>query len=574
MRYNRDMALYKQDDIVTLNVTAFGMDGEGIAKQDGFVFFVKGALAGETVKAKILHVNKKGLVFCELKEVVVPSEKRVKPVCNRSDRCGGCDMMHLAYEEQRKVKRENLATLFRKNVGRGDIAIDEVEPCSTPLGYRNKIQLPFGTVNGKVAVGFYKENTHKVVSITKCFLHGEWAEKLIGVTLEYANGNGLTAYDDETGRGLLRHVVARNTDDGLCIVMVTNGKKLPYADKLTDALKKAFGDDFSLWNSVKTEKDNVILGKTMYPIKEKAQTVDVLGIKAEINPYSFLQLNNEIRDKIYSRIIEEITREEGEKIVVDAYAGVGMIGAILAKNGCRVYNVEIVKEATEDGNKLVKKNGLSDRVTNVNGDAAVIVPKLIHEITGSKSDEKESQTKIYILLDPPRKGCEKKVLDAIGSIRVPHEIFYISCYPATLTRDLKIVLDTGYDVRYVTPYDMFPQTKHVETLVQLSHKTPDSHIVVKVDFDKDNSIQTDTLLKNVQTYKPAERVTYKMIQAYVEEKYGFKVHTAYIAEVKRSYGLPMYDAPNAVEELKRPRQHPSEKMVEAIKDALKHFDIV
>ena len=467
MRYNRNMALYKQDDIVTLSITAFGMDGEGIAKKDGFVFFVKGALAGETVKAKVLHVNKKGLVFCELKEVLVPSEKRVKPVCNRADRCGGCDMMHIRYEEQLKIKRDNLVNLFRKNVGREDVKVDDVVPCSTPLAYRNKIQLPFGTVNGKVAVGFYKENTHKVVSITKCFLHGDWAEKLIGVMLEYANGNGLTAYDDKTGKGLLRHVVARMTDDGLCVVVVTNGKRLPFAEKLTDGLQKAFGDDFALYNSVKTEKDNVVLGKTMYPIRDKKLTVNVLGVTAEINPYSFLQLNNEIRDKIYTRIVEEITAEKGEKIVVDAYAGVGTLGAVLAKNGCRVYNTEIVKEATEDGKKLAIENGLEEKITNQNGDAAILVPELIKEIAETKRGETESQKAIKIILDPPRKGCDERVLQAIASLPVLHEIYYVSCYPATLTRDLKFLLNHGYEINYVTPYDMFPQTKHVETLCLL-----------------------------------------------------------------------------------------------------------
>lgn len=563
------MALYKQDDILTLDVVSYGMDGEGIAKQDGFVFFVKGALAGETVKAKVLHVNKKNLVFCDLKEVIVPSKKREKPVCNRFERCGGCDMLHISYDEQLRIKRENVKALFRKNMKREDIEVDDVVPCSTRYGYRNKIQLPFGTVNGKVAMGFFRENSHRIVSVTKCFLHGEWAEKLIDVMLRFANENGLTAYDDATGKGLLKHAVARKTDDGLCIVVVTSGKRLPFEKKLIALLEKAFGDEYALYNSIKKERNNVVLGEEMICLKQKRLTVNVLGIKAEINPYSFLQLNNEIRDKIYGRIVEEIKKTGKKSVVVDAYAGVGTLGAILAKDGNKVLNVEIVKEATEDGKKLAKENGLTEEeITNINGDAAVVVPKIVNELT------EEEKKNVVILLDPPRKGCDERVLSALSSITAPHTIYYISCNPATLTRDLNALLQNGYQINYVTPYDMFPNTKHVETLVQLSHKTPDSHIVVKVDFDKDNSIQTDTLLKNVQTYKPAERVTYKMIQAYVEEKYGYKVHTSYIAEVKRCLGLPMYDAPNAVEELKRPRQHPSEKMVEAIKDALNHFGII
>ena len=467
------MAMYKQDDILTLDVVAYGMEGEGIAKENGYTFFIPFAIKGEKVKVKVIHVNKKNLVFCELKEILESSEMRVKPECNRFMRCGGCDMAHIKYEEQLKIKRDNIINLFRKNAGM-DVKVDETVPCTTPYGYRNKIQIPFGTVNGEVAMGFFRENSHKIVSVTKCFLHGDWAEKFIKLFIAFAKDKKLTAYDDVKKKGLLRHLVVRKIGDEYCVVVVTNGEKLPHVKELTARLDEVFGDNYALYNSVKKEHNNVIMGENIVPVKEKRIEADILGIKSEINPYSFLQLNDEIRDKIYSRIIEEIG--EGEKTVIDAYAGVGALGAVLAKNGATVYNVEIVKEATLDGEKLALKNGLQDKITNVNGDAAEVVPAIISKLTESDNGIKDTQKPIYIILDPPRKGCEKRVLDSISEIKASHKIYYISCNPATLTRDVKILADAGYEVNYVTPYDMFPNTKHVETVVCLSLRDKRSDI--------------------------------------------------------------------------------------------------
>lgn len=456
------MAIYKQDDIVTLYISGYGADGEGVAKADGFVFFVPFAVKGETVRAKVVHVNRKNLVFCELKEIIESAEERIKPPCNRFTRCGGCDIMHLKYEEQLRIKRDNIIALLRKNAGIEDVEVDEVVPCSEPYRYRNKIQLPFGTVNGEIAMGFYRENSHKIVAITKCFLHGEWVEKLIKVFVGFAKTHGLTAYDDIKKSGLLRHMVARKLNGGFCITVVTNRQKLPFADDLIMRLNEEIGEEYALYNSVKQAQNNVIMGESAVAIKEKKIYAEIMGIKMEVNPYSFLQLNDEIRDKIYKRVIEEINGDgNGEKIVIDAYAGVGALGTILAQNGATVYNIEIVKEATEDGKKLAEENGLGGKVFNINGDAAVKVPEILKETTGQERT---------IILDPPRKGCDERVLKAIAEADKAEKIYYISCNPATLTRDLKILAENGYKIDKITPYDMFPQTKHVETLVLLGRR--------------------------------------------------------------------------------------------------------
>ena len=580
MRYTLIMAIYKQDDIVTLLISGYGASGEGVAKKDGFTFFVPFVLVDETITVKINHVNKKGLIFASVKEILNPSPLRVKPPCNRFTRCGGCDMMHIDYKKQLEIKRDNIVNLLRKNAGI-EFPVDETVPCSSPYEYRNKIQLPFGEVNGKVAVGFFKENSHKIVSITKCFLHGVWVEKLIEVFLDFANQNKLSAYNDMTKRGLLRHMVARQIDGQYCIVVVTNNNDLPKSKELCNRLIEKIGDNFALYVSIKKTHDNVILGEKLKVIKSREIEVDILGIKCEINPYSFLQLNNEIRDKIYSKVINNIMEKSSSPIVLDAYAGVGAIGAVMAKRGARVYNIEIVPEATKDGDKLASKNGISDKVTNICGDASIVLPELIKYILGNQNDENKSLKSIIsqnvsIILDPPRKGCDERVLKAITELECEYDLYYISCNPATLTRDLKILCESGkLKLNSITPYDMFPQTKHVETLVVLSHKKPDGHISVNVEFgEEEGQVSLKDIEKRAKEREPKKKITYKDIQAYIEEKYGFKVHTAYIAEVKRDLGLPIYDAPNAVEELKKPRQHPTEKMVEAIKDALKHFEII
>ncbi len=468
--YNRSMEKLKQDDILTLHIDSYGMDGEGVAHAGEYVIFVPFAIKGEQVRAKVTYV-KKNLVFCNLIEVERPSAFRVKPECNRFPKCGGCDLIHIDYAEQLRVKKENVRTLFRKNAGL-DIEIDDVVPCSTPLGYRNKIQLPFGTVNGKTAMGFFRENSHKVVSITKCFLHGEWVETLIAVFLKYAEKFGIAAFNEETKTGVLRHMVARHIGGRYCIVVVTDNKPLPHCDYLLSELDSALGkENYSLYLSPKEERNNVILGKRIVPIRENPFVIDVLGIRVSLNPYSFLQLNNEIRDKIY---LDVANRIPNGSFAIDAYAGVGVLGATLAKRGVHVINIEIVPEATADGDKLARENGVLDYVQNINGDAAVCLPQVVRSLPADRP--------VSVILDPPRKGVSPEVVATLNALPQDVSLYYISCNPSTLTRDIKL-LSASYRVESVTPYDMFPNTKHVETLVVLSHKTADEHITVKVDFE-------------------------------------------------------------------------------------------
>ena len=539
------------------------MNGEGIAHFEGYTLFVPYAAKGAVVRVRVQHI-KGNVAHCTMVSEIEPAPCKNVPPCEVFGVCGGCALQHVAYDVQLDIKRQQVVNCLYK----AGVAVDGVEPTvPSPnlYGYRNKLQLPVRNVNGKTEFGFFREGSHDVVPIEHCLLHGEWARTLIDCMRRYVRISGITPYDENTAQGILRHVVARYVDDTLMLVLVVNGNTPPMPQALTDILKGSFAK-LSWGYSINTKRTNVIMFDDYHPVVgTDSIECDMYGLRCALSPLSFLQINESVADKIYDQVVSCIPKGA---TVVDLYSGIGIMTARIARKAKRVYGVEVVEAATRNADRIMKANGI-DNVTNYCADAADKIDELARLVA---SDNEKGE--FVIVLDPPRKGCDTRVLRTILSA-APDRILYVSCNPATLARDLAILTaDDKYALRFVRPFDMFPQSGHVETLVQLSHKTPDSHIVVKVDFDKDNSIQTDTLLKNAQAYKPAERVTYKMIQAYVEEKYGFKVHTAYIAEVKRSYGLPMYDAPNAVEELKRPRQHPSEKMIEAIKDALNHFGII
>jgi len=447
----------KIGDSLELSITDIGSSGEGIAHIEDCTVFLPYALPGETVKAKVTFL-KKNLVYGVLTHVLTPSPDRIAPVCPLFYRCGGCDLMHLRYGAQLLAKRNHLINILRKNSGyTGDVA--PAVPSPEELYYRNKIQLPFGVREEKTVLGFYKPQTHFLVPLDKCYLHGDWADKLIETVTEYANRNKLTVYEEAGAKGLLRHLIARTVGGALMVTLVINGFTLPNAKELVSSLKARF-TDVSLYLSVNTRRTNVILGDKLIPVFAPPQTIDVSGIKIQINPLSFFQINDGIRAKIYDAVASALDVQSGAT-VIDAYSGVGLLGAILAKSGAQIYNVEIIPEATRDADTLYAANGLSDRVTNLCGDAAEVLPKLIGELSPTTPS-------LSVVLDPPRKGCDPAVLNALTASPVD-KLIYISCNPATLSRDLAMLLPS-YHVESITPYDMFPQTQHLETLVCMTRK--------------------------------------------------------------------------------------------------------
>ena len=346
------------------------------------------------------------------------------------------------------------------------------------------------------------------------------------------------------------------------VVLVCTRKRLPHADRLIEILSSD-PNIASIVINVNKKNTNVILGESCFVLYGKEQICDVLcSNKVNISPLSFYQVNRNQAEKLYE-IAKDFAGLTGSEILVDLYCGAGTIGLSMAKQVKQLIGVEIIPQAIENAKENAAQNGISN-AEFICADAAKATQMLLWRQLSPD----------VVVVDPPRKGCGESVVRDIVVIK-PKKVVMISCNPATAARDCAMFQEQGYCCVKVQPVDLFPRTAHVETVVLLSHKKPDGHINVKVEFGEgEGKVPLDNIAKRAEGYKPKERVTYKMIKEYIEAKYGFKVHTAYIAEVKRDLGLPMYDAPNAVEELKQPRKHPTAEKVEAIKDALKYYKMI
>ena len=456
----------KKGDILDLEITSSGMEGEGVARVEGQVVFVPLCMQGEKVRVMVREVNKK-FARASVIKVLEPCEDRVIPLCPIFYRCGCCDMQHIKYRKQLEIKKANVEACLYKALKRR-IDVDDVRGDGLVFGYRNKIQVPLAKVAGKVVAGYYKGNTHKVVpfgervreDLGACVMYERGMQDMLDAFLNYANEAGLDCYDEERHEGFLRHFVARKVGDKYAVVIVGNGKKLPLQKSLIKALTNT-GRKFSLYFDSNTKKTNVIMSSDITLIYGEARLeADVCGVRAKVSPLSFMQINDGVRDMIYRDVAERI-KSDGAGTVIDAYSGAGVLTNVLAKSAKKVYGIEIVPEAVADADELTKSCGNAVKVVNICGDCAQKLPLLADKL-------REEREKFSVVLDPPRKGCDAKVLDALKSAK-PDSVYYISCNPATLARDLAI-LGCDYEILSVSPYDMFPQTKHVETLVCLEKK--------------------------------------------------------------------------------------------------------
>ena len=580
--------MIEKNDVICAVTEAIGSNGEGIIKHEGITFFVPACLPGEKVRFKVLKV-KGNIGYGKVEEILTPAEERVREKCPVFSRCGGCCLQHLDYTAQLSHKATVVKDALRKIAGL-NIAVPTAVKSDFPYAYRNKLQIPVGVdKDGQNVIGFYAEHSHRIVPVNACAIHPEWSEKLIAAIKRYMTECVVKGYNEETKTGALRHIVAREIGGKYIVTLVTAKRELPNLPYLVGMLSESLRQ-FSLYLNFNDEDTNVILGKEFQLVHGMGFfETEEQGIRYEAGPQTFLQVNENVRAKLYRDALKTVCAD-GDEVVIDAYSGGGLLTAMIAKKAKRVYGIELEPEASRCADSLKEKNGLQN-MTNICGYVEEHLTKVL---------EKEKGEKVRLILDPPRSGIARSVVKALLASGI-ERLTLISCNPATLARDLGILtgklienaegelvknpayegvadgetLQGYYEIEKIQPYDMFPQTKHVETLVQLSQKKPDSTINVKIEFGEgEGELSLKKIAERIEANKPKEKVTYKMIQEHIEETYGFKVHTAYIAEVKRSLGLPMYDAPNAVEELKKPRQHPSEKMVKAIKEALKHFEII
>lgn len=556
---------FRKNDLVTLEIEDCGIDGEGIGKADGFTVFVKDAVIGDTVTAKIIKA-KKNYGYGRLMEVLKPSPYRVEPKCEFARQCGGCQLQALSYDQQLVFKTNKVKGHLERIGGFTDIPMEPIIGMDELFHYRNKAQFPVGrNKEGKIVTGFYAGRTHNIIENRDCALGVAENKEVLDRVIAHMEKYGIEPYNEATGKGLVRHVLIRYGyfTKEVMVCLILNGNKIPKEELLVKSLCEIPGMT-SITINVNKKHSNVILGEEIRLLWGQEYITDRIGdISYQISPLSFYQVNPMQTQKLYAKALEYADLH-GEETVWDLYCGIGTISLFLAQKAKFVRGVEIVPAAIENAKENAKLNGLENTEFFV-GKAEEVLPRE-YKKNGVYAD--------VIVVDPPRKGCDETLLETMVEMN-PDRIVYVSCDSATLARDLKYLCERGYELRKVCPVDQFGMTVHVETVVLLSHKKPDGHINVKVEFGEgEGKVPLDNIAKRAEEYKPKERVTYKMIKEYIEAKYGFKVHTAYIAEVKRDLGLPMYDAPNAVEELKQPRKHPTAEKVEAIKDALKHFEVI
>ena len=556
---------YRKNDIVTLKIEDCGIDGEGIGKADGFTVFVKDAVIGDTVRAKIMKA-KKNYGYGRLEEIITPSPDRVEPKCQFARQCGGCQLQALSYEKQLEFKTSKVRGHLERIGGFTDIPMEKILGMDQPFHYRNKAQFPVGkSKDGRIITGFYAGRTHSIIENRDCALGVTRNKEVLDRVIAHMEKFHIQPYDENTGKGLVRHVLIRYGffTDEMMVCLIINGEKLPGEEALVKSLRQ-IPEAVSVMVNVNKKRNNVILGEKVRRLWGQPYITDKIGeISYQISPLSFFQVNPYQTGRLYGKALE-YAQLSGNETVWDLYCGIGTISLFLAQKAKMVRGVEIIPAAIENAKENACLNGFDNTEFFV-GKAEEVLPEQFAR-TGERAD--------VIVVDPPRKGCDETLLSTIIEMQ-PDRVVYVSCDSATLARDLKYLCERGYELKKVCPVDMFPNTVSVETVVLLSHKKPDGHINVKVEFGEgEGKVPLDNIAKRAEEYKPKERVTYKMIKEYIEAKYGFKVHTAYIAEVKRDLGLPMYDALNAVEELKKPRKHPTAEKVEAIKDALKHFEVI
>lgn len=451
----------KKNDIFTVQITDTGTEGEGIGKIAGFTLFVKDAVIGDTVQVKVMKA-KKNYAYAKLEKVLVPSPFRVEPPCAFHRQCGGCQLQSLSYEKQLEFKQNKI----RNNLVRiGGFEPEKIDACMEPIigmedpwHYRNKAQFPFGyDKEGNVVTGFYAGRTHTIIPNTNCALGVKENKEILEIILAYMKKYAVSAYEETTGKGLVRHVLIRKgfASGQIMVCLILNGKKLPEEQWLAEELWKIPGMT-SVSVNVNTERTNVIMGKKVRVLKGEEKIEDAIGdVVFRISPLSFYQVNPVQTRKLYGQALE-YAGLTGEETVWDLYCGIGTISLFLAQKAKKVYGVEIVPEAIADAKENAVRNGITNAEFYV-GKAEEVLPQMYEE-EGVYAD--------VIVVDPPRKGCDEKCLETMVRMR-PERIVYVSCDSATLARDLRYLGEMGYEIGKWRGCDMFPGTGHVESVIMM-----------------------------------------------------------------------------------------------------------
>ncbi len=454
-------------------VIGMGSNGEGVIKLDNRIIFVPFTLMGEKVRFKVLKVASK-CVYGKAVEILTPAEERIRAKCPVFSKCGGCQLQHIKYVNQLKIKEEAVAVTFRK-VANLNVSVKSTVRGDNEFRYRNKLQLPVCYTKNGTEIGFFAENSHRVIAINDCLINAPWTANIISSFKQYIDKCGVIGYDEASGIGDIREITAKEVKGNLIITVVTVGTELKQKDTLIEILNDNLKYPFSLYQNVNDKNTNVIYGeKFILHYGPESYTAEMFGVKYKIGVQSFMQVNTSVCSKLYSTV-RELACADDDTVVIDAYSGAGLMTALLAKDAKSVIGIEIIPEAVECANDLMAINKLDHKVKNILGKCEVILPDIIRK-------EKQNGSKIAIVLDPPRKGCEYAVIDSIIKSRID-KIVYVSCKPSTLARDIGLLVGTlemvdgqvvkakdpknRYEIDYVRTFDMFAQTKHIETVVCL-----------------------------------------------------------------------------------------------------------
>lgn len=543
------MTLKKNDDI-RLEITTLTNQGSGLGRYNDEVVFVDSAVPGDVLDVHIIKVSK-NYAIGKINKVIKASKSRIISDCEVSTRCGGCAYRHMAYEAELQEKKKYVGDVLER-IGGVKVKPEEILSIETPDAYRNKALIPVGMdEKGNIVTGFYSRKTHRIIDCDNCLLQMKEFSPIIKAVRKYICSNPVTIYDESTHKGLIRHIYlrrGRNTGD-IMVCLVINGDNIPSKQKLIDILRETDSNIKSIALCVNREKTNVVLGSRTITIWGEDTIEDVLcGLKFRISPLSFYQVNPEGTELLYNRAKQYAELKDGD-VLLDMYCGAGTIGLSMSDKAKEIIGVEIIPEAIENAKENAKLNGI-ENTRFICDDASGAAKTLLSE--GIKPD--------VVVLDPPRKGCSIDVIRAVSEMS-PERIVYVSCDAASLARDCALFFEEGYEVTKVTAVDMFPRTIHVETVVQLVRKNPDTHIDFEINLDEFDLTASEA------------KATYHEIKDYVLDKFGLKVSTLYISQVKAKCGIIERENYNKGEGKSKVPQCPPEKE-KAIINALKHFKMI
>lgn len=540
-----------KNDIIETEISDISHEGMGIAKVDGFVFFVENALPGEIIKMRVLKLRKR-IGYGKVEEYLTTSPHRNEGLDYTYLRTGIADLGHLTYEQQLLFKQKQVADNLYKIAHISDVLVEPTLGMTIPLAYRNKAQVPVRRVDGQLETGFFRKNSHTLVSIEDYLIQEKEIDALINFTRDLLRKFDVKPYDEEQQSGLIRNLVVRrgHYTGQLMLVLVTTRPKIFRIDQMIEKLVSAFPSVVSIMQNINDRNSNVIFGKEFRTLYGSDTIEDqMLGNTYAISAQSFYQVNTEMAEKLYQKAID-FSDLNSEDIVIDAYSGIGTIGLSVAKQVKHVYGVEVVEKAVSDAKENATRNGITNS-TYVADSAENAMAKWL----------KEGIKPTVIMVDPPRKGLTESFVYSAAQTKAD-KITYISCNSATMARDIKLFEELGYHLVKIQPVDLFPMTHHVETVALLSKLDVDKHIDVEIKLDELDLTSAES------------KATYAQIKEYILEKFDLKVSTLYIAQIKKKCGIVLREHYNKSKKEKRVIPQCTPEKEEAIMDALRHFKMI